>query len=331
MLVVLHADDLPPDLEQALEKALQKTLENRTGGTLAPARIRYSTAAELPGALPGADALLVWEFRAGGALRDSWAATDALRWVHTASAGVDRLVFEEMVASEVTITNSRGVFDTAMAEYVLGLVLALAKDLPGTLRQQDRTQWRHRETETLAGSRAVVVGGGPIGAACAALLGAVGVAVRLVGRGARPGVHAIDELPALLGDADYLVLAAPLTERTQGLVDAALLARLPAHARLVNVGRGALVVTDDLVTALAAGRLAGAALDVFDVEPLPADSALWTLPGVIVSPHMSGDVVGWRGALVDLFADNLARYRAGTPLRNVVDKTRGYVSSGAGS
>ena len=321
MVVVLHTDDLPPSLGQAVDQAVPR------------AEIRYSTVAELPASLPGADTLLVWEFRAGGALRDCWRAAGGLpelRWVHTASAGVDRLIFDEMVASEVTITNSRGVFDTPMAEYVLGQVLAFAKDLPGTLRQQDRREWRHRETETVAGATAVVVGGGPIGHACAALLGAVGLRVRLVGRSARPGVHAIDELPALLPDTDYLVLAAPLTERTRGLVDADLLARLPSRARLVNVGRGPLVVTDDLVDALAAGRLAGAALDVFDVEPLPTDSPLWTMPGVLVSPHMSGDVVGWRDALVELFTDNLARYRAGTPLRNVVDKTRGYVSS-AGS
>jgi phosphoglycerate dehydrogenase-like enzyme len=113
------------------------------------------------------------------------------------------------------------------------------------------------------------------------------------------------------------------------MVNAQLLALLPRRARLINVGRGALVVEADLIDALARGRIAGAALDVFTTEPLPAESPLWTLPGVLVSPHMSGDVVGWREALVELFVDNLARYRAGEPLRNVVDKTRGYVSTGS--
>jgi phosphoglycerate dehydrogenase-like enzyme len=112
-------------------------------------------------------------------------------------------------------------------------------------------------------------------------------------------------------------------------VDGSLLARLPSYARLINVGRGALVVEDDLVEALRSGRLAGAALDVFAAEPLPADHPLWTLPGVIVSPHMSGDVVGWRDALVELFADNLDRYRDGRPLLNVVDKKHGYVRTGS--
>jgi phosphoglycerate dehydrogenase-like enzyme len=312
----LHSADLPPHLEERVAASGKTT-------------IRYATPGELAASLPGADALLVWDFTVGDAVRASWPAVDALRWVHTASAGVDRLIFDEMVSSDIVITNSRGVFDTAMAEYVLGLVLAYAKDLPTTLTLQQRLQWRHRETETIAGSTAVVVGGGPIGVATAALLRAIGMRVQLVGRRARPGVLAADELPALLGDTDYLVLAAPLTEQTRGMVDKDLLARLPASARLINVGRGALVVQEDLVEALRAGRLAGAALDVFDTEPLPADSPLWTLPGVIVSPHMSGDVVGWRDSLVGLFTDNLARYRAGTPLRNIVDKTQGYVTSGS--
>jgi len=315
VLVVLHSADLPPDLEGRLAAA---DLD---------AKIRYATAPELAGALPGADALLVWDFTVGDAVRTSWPAADALRWVHTASAGVDRLMFDELLASDVVVTNSRGVFDTPMAEYVLGLVLAYAKDLPHTVRLQDRVEWRHRETETVAGSTAVVVGGGPIGEAIAALLRAVGLRVRLVGRTARPGVHAAEELPGLLGDADYLVLAAPLTDRTRGMVNASSLALLPPRARLINVGRGALVVQDDVVAAIRAGTLAGAALDVFEAEPLPADSPLWTLPGVLVSPHMSGDAIGWRQSLVELFADNLARYRAGRPLRNMVDKTHGYVTS----
>jgi phosphoglycerate dehydrogenase-like enzyme len=312
-LVVLHSDDVPQHLERRVD---------------GPVTITYAAAGELAAALPGTDALLVWDF-SSDAVRHSWPAADALRWVHTASAGVDRLMFDELVASEVAVTNSRGVFDTPMAEYVLGLVLAYAKDLPGTLALQSEGSWRHRETATIAGTVAVVVGGGPIGAAVAAMLRAVGIRVRLVGRRARDGVHAAAELPGLLGDCDWLVLAAPLTDQTRGLVDSRLLDRLPPRARLINVGRGALVVQDDLVAALRDGRLAGAALDVFATEPLPARDPLWTLPGVIVSPHMSGDAVGWRDALVELFADNLARYRTGRPLRNVVDKTQGYVRTGS--
>lgn len=270
-------------------------------------------------ALPGTEVLLVWDFLSD-AVREVWDAADhTLRWVHTASAGVDRLTFPGLVGSDVTVTNSRGVFDVPMAEYVLGIVLAQAKDLAHTLALQGRREWRHRATERVDGRRAVVVGGGPIGAAIARLLGAVGVAVDVVGRRDFP------DLPRLLPRADWLVLAVPLTDATRGMLDAAALALLPRHARVINVGRGALVVEDDLVAALQEGRIAGAALDVFATEPLPAHSPLWGLPGVIVSPHMSGDVVGWRDELADVFAANLARYRAGEPLQNVVDMHLGYV------
>ena len=303
---MLHSDDRPPGLD--------------VDG------LRFARDADaLADALPGTEVLLVWDF-GSDAVRDAWpAADDALRWVHTASAGVDRLTFPGLLESPVTITNSRGVFDTPMAEYVLGLVLAMAKDLPGTITAQARREWRHRETEQVTGSRAVVVGGGPIGRAIARLLTAVGVRVELVGR------RDFATLPELLPRADWLVLAAPLTDTTRGMLDAELLAALRPSARVINVGRGALVVEPDLVDALRAGRIAGAALDVFAREPLPPGSPLWELPGVIVSPHMSGDVIGWRHALVDVFVDNLARYRAGEPLRNVVDKSLGYVSSGGPS
>jgi phosphoglycerate dehydrogenase-like enzyme len=297
---VLHGDDRPPGL--ALDG------------------MRFAAdASSLAEALPGAEVLLVWDFLSD-AVRDAWPAADALRWVHTASAGVDRLTFPGLLESDVTLTNSRGVFDRPMAEYVLGLVLAMAKDLPGTLAAQARREWRHRETEPIAGRRAVVVGGGPIGHAIAGLLGAVGMDVVLVGR------RDFDDLPGLLPGADWLVLAAPLTDATRGMLDATTLALLRPSARVINVGRGALVVEPDLVDALQAGKLAGAALDVFAREPLPADSPLWTQPGVIVSPHMSGDLIGWRQDLVEVFRDNLARYRVGAPLRNVVDKKLGYVT-----
>jgi phosphoglycerate dehydrogenase-like enzyme len=305
-ITVLHGDHLPTTID------------------LGSARLATNVD-ELAKALPGTEVLLVWDFLSD-AVRDAWDAHDqSLRWVHTASAGADRVVFPGIAASDVTVTNSRGVFDGPMAEYVLGLVLAMAKDLPTTLDLQRRREWRHRESEQVRGTRAVVVGGGPIGAAIGDLLGAVGIDVTTVGR------RDFDGLPGLLPSADWLVLACPLTERTRGMLDAAALATLPAHARVVNVGRGALVVEDDLVEALLAGTLAGAALDVFAAEPLPESSPLWTLPGVIVSPHMSGDAAGWRDRLADVFAANLARYRAGEPLLNVVDKQLGYVSTSHGA
>jgi phosphoglycerate dehydrogenase-like enzyme len=297
------------------------------------AGVRFVTENDLVTALPGADVLFMWDFRSN-ALTRAWPVADRLRWVHAASAGVNHILSPELVASDVVVTNSRGVFDEPMAEYVLGLALAMAKDLPTTLRLQGETRWRHRETERIGGRRALVAGTGPIGRAIGRKLRAVGMSVTGVGRTARAtdpdlgSVLPMSALPEALPETDYLVLAAPLTDETRGMLDAAALRLLPRTARVINVARGPLVVQDDLVAALTEGRLAGAALDVFADEPLPASSPLWRLPQVIVSPHMSGDVVGWKSELVALFTDNLTRFLDGSPLRNVVDKHRGYVREG---
>jgi phosphoglycerate dehydrogenase-like enzyme len=299
------------------------------------ADVRYATESRLAASLPGADVLFAWDFRSD-ALAAAWPHAGALRWVHVAGAGVDRLLFPELAASDVVVTNSRGVFDEPMADYVLALVLCFAKDLHTTLRLQQQRRWKHRETERLARARALVVGTGPIGRAIGRRLASAGMTVSGIGRAGRAGdpdlgdIQPFGRLHEVLGQADYVVLAAPLTGETRDMMDAAALARMKPSARLVNVGRGALVAEPDLVEALAAGRIAGAALDVFADEPLPASSPLWDMPNVIVSPHMSGDAAGWREELVEVFTSNLSRYREGAPLLNVVDKHRGYVSSGAG-
>jgi phosphoglycerate dehydrogenase-like enzyme len=298
------------------------------------AEVRYVTEKDLVSALPGADVLLVWDFRSH-ALANAWPAADALRWVHASSAGVNHVLSPEVVASEVVVTNSRGIFDAPMAEYVLALALALAKDLPGTLRLQHERRWRHRETERLGGKHVLVAGTGPIGRAIGRTLAAAGMTVTGVGRRARESdpdlgtVLPMDRLAEGLAAADYVVLAAPLTDATRGMIDAAALSAMRPTARLINVGRGPLVVQEDLVAALTEKRIAGAALDVFAGEPLAYSSPLWAMDNVIVSPHMSGDVVGWRAELVALFHDNLTRYLDGRPLRNVVDKRHGYVREGA--
>ncbi|MBC3984256.1 D-2-hydroxyacid dehydrogenase [Streptomyces sp. AC536] len=289
------------------------------------ARVQVSDDASLPALLPGADVLLVWDFQSD-ALRDAWPGSGPRPgWVHTASAGVDRLLLPDLVESETVLTNARGVFDQPIAEYVGALVLSFAKDLPGTWELQRQRRWRHRETRRLAGTRAVVVGVGPIGRAIGELLRALGVRVEWVGRTARAGVRGADELPDLLPGADWVVCAAPLTPATRGMFDRAAFARMAPSAYFVNVGRGPLVVTEELRAALLERRLAGAALDVFEQEPLASDSALWDTPGLLVSPHMSGDTVGWRDDLARQFEDNFDRWAAGEPLFNVVDKRLGYV------
>jgi phosphoglycerate dehydrogenase-like enzyme len=292
------------------------------------AEITYATAESLPAALRTAEALLVWEFTSS-AVPGAWPAEEPPRWVHIASAGVDTMLFPGLVRAATVLTNSRGVFETPIAEYVLGLILALAKDLPTTLALQGESRWRHRESERIGGRRALIVGTGPIGRSIARLLRAAGMRVQGVGRTARVsdpdfGTVAADMNP-LLPDADYVISVAPLTDATRGMFDAAAFAAMRPTARFINVGRGGLVVQDDLTAALIGHGIAGAALDVFATEPLPADSPLWKLPGVIVSPHMAGDVAGWREELRLLFIDNFRRFAAGRPLLNVVDKRLGYV------
>lgn len=299
-------------------------------GIEATATVRYARENDLATAIPGAEVLFLWDFFSE-AVPDAWPHADSLRWVHIASAGVERLLFPDLVSSDVVVTNSRGVFDEPMAEYVLGLVLCFAKDLHTTLRLQERRQWLHRETERIDGARALVVGTGPIGRAIGRRLASAGMKIAGIGRTERHGdpdlgdIRSMRDLHAALAEADYVVLAAPLTDETRGMIDAAALARMRPTARLINVARGSLVVESDLIAALRAERIAGAALDAFAREPLPESSPLWEMPQVIVSPHMSGDVRGWLDDLVELFADNLARYRRGEPLRNVVDKRLGYV------
>ncbi len=298
----------------------------------AEAVVRYTDEAGLADALSGADALFVYDFLST-AVPGAWPAADRLRWLHIASAGVDPVLFPGLQGSDVVLTNSRGVFDGAIAEYVLGVVLTFAKDFVRSWDLQRQKKWKHRESERVSGRRVLVVGTGPIGRSIARLLRAAGMSVAGVGRRARTGdpdfgdVYASSELVHHLAEADYVVAVAPLTEQTKGMFDAETFAAMKPGARFVNVGRGELVVTSDLVGALRDGPLGGAALDVFDTEPLPPESPLWTMENVLISPHMSGDFVGWRNTLVEVFADNFRRWRAGEPLRNVVDKQLGYVPS----
>ncbi|MGH3328979.1 MAG: D-2-hydroxyacid dehydrogenase [Streptomycetales bacterium] len=293
--------------------------------------MRFATdAASLTEALPGADVLLVWDFLSA-AVEPAWPAAADLRWVHVASAGVDRLLFPGLVASDAVLTNSRGVFDRPIAEYVLTLLLAFAKDLPATLDLQRAGVWRHRETEHVDGREALIVGTGSIGRATARLLTAAGLRVSGVGRTARRGdpdlgeVYAAERLHDVLPGADFVVVAAPLTPQTRGMFDAAAFRRMKPGARFVNVGRGPIAVEDDLLAALRSGQLGGAGLDVFAEEPLPPGHPFWAMSQVIVSPHMSGDFVGWLDALTDLFVRNYRHWWQGRAMLNVVDKTLGYV------
>jgi len=185
----------------------------------------------------------------------------------------------------------------------------------------------------LADGRVLVVGAGPIGQAIGRSCRGLGMRVRGVARTARPregefeAILGIDELVDAVRWADFVVDALPATPETRHAFGEEAFAAMSPSTRFVNVGRGSTVDEEALVRALREGRLAGAALDVFEEEPLPASSPLWSMSNVVVSPHMSGDFAGWREAVVELFVENLERYLTGRPLRNVVDKRRGYVPS----
>ena len=291
---------------------------------------RFCAADGLAEALRGARALLLWDFFSK-ALRDVWSAADRLEWIHITAAGVDTLLFDELRASDVVVTNARGVFDRPLAEYVLGAVIAYAKDSLASFDLQRRHEWRHRETRSITGATALVVGTGGIGREIARMLRATGLVVRGAGRRAvadDPDFGEVVDSARLadeVGWCDHLVLAAPLTPATRGLVDAGVLAAMKPDAHLVNIARGPMVDEAALLEAVTRGRIGGATLDVFDTEPLPADHPLWDAPNVTITAHMSADAVGRREALAAQFADNARRWLAGEPLLNVVDKKLGYL------
>lgn len=279
------------------------------------------------------DVLVVTDFNTD-MLERAWPANSPIRWVHATSAGVDALMFPALVESDLPVTNARGVFNRGIAEYVLGAVLMFAKDSIGNLRFQREHRWKHRETPLIRGAHALVVGAGSIGRDVGGLLQSVGMTVEGTARHERDDdnfrhVWPQEKLPELLPEADYVVITAPLTDDTRGLFDRKTLSRMKSSAVLINVGRGPIVVTDDLVSILQNEGIRGAALDVFEQEPLPDDHPLWDMDSVMISAHMAGDFVGWRRALGEQFVENFRRWRNGKPLQNQVDKKRGYGATGS--
>lgn len=245
-----------------------------------------------------------------------------LAWLHTFSAGVDSPVFGEFLRRGTRLTTSSGSSARPIAQTVALMILGLSRDAPAWMRAQQAHRWEQHVGEEVDGVNLVVVGMGPIGEEVARLGAAFGMNVvgcRRTISGAEPcAMRTLADLPELLGWADYLVLALPLTEDTRGMIGAGQLAAMRPTARLINVGRGGLVDEPALIEALAGGRLAGAGLDVFAVEPLPDDSPLWDMTNVIITPHNSGSTQGANHRAAEIFIDNLARFASGEPMRNEV-------------
>ena len=239
----------------------------------------------------------------------------SLRLVQTMTAGVEHV--RPHVPEGVLLCNGRGIHDTSTAELAMTLMLASLRGVPGFVRAQLAGVWAHGTRLSLADSTVLIVGYGAIGEALERRLAGFEVDVVRVARTARDGVHGYDELPALLPEADVVVLVVPLTDLTRGLVDAAFLARMRDGALLVNVARGAVVDTDALVAELRAGRLC-AALDVTDPEPLPHGHPLWGCPNLLVTPHVGGASTAMEPRAYRLVRDQLARFASGEPLANVM-------------
>ncbi len=288
--------------------------------------------AEADRLLPGAEIVFGWAVRAG-----NFGTASRLRWIQVTAAGVGAMLFPELVGSEVVVTNGRGIHAVAMAEHTLGVILAFVRKLHLARDEQHRKRWTQRELWAdppefgeLEGRTLGLVGLGSVGEAIAVRARALGLRVIAVRRHPRPDPEPADEqwgperLGELLARSDFVVLADPLTPETRGLIGREALARMKPGATLVNLGRGGLVDEEALIESLRGGRIAGAALDVFRDEPLPASSPLWEMPQVIVTPHVSGLGPRYWERAVDLFARNLRAWRSGEPLVNVVDKQAGY-------
>lgn len=235
--------------------------------------------------------------------------------VQLASAGAEAYV--DVVPDHITLCDAQGVHGGSTSEWAMAALLAVLRDVPTFVRAQDRGEWANHGTDELQDKRVLVVGAGDLGAQMARRLRAFDAEVTMVARRARDGVHATDELPTLLPQADVVVIMVPLTPATTGLVDAGFLAAMPDGAVLVNAARGKIVDTGALLAELTGGRLR-AALDVTEPEPLPAGHPLWTAPNLLITPHVGGNVPGLGERVARLVRAQLERYVAGQPLTNVV-------------
>lgn len=268
--------------------------------------------------------------------REHLMAATRLRWIHSPAAGVGGMVYPEMVASPVVLTNSRGLSADTIAEHVVGMALALFRHLTVAVQRQIERRWAQDEigrlgNRTIAGSHVLIVGLGAIGSAAARRFAALGAKVTGIRRrqdaGLPEGVSAVagpDRLRELLPSADLVVIAAPQTRETRCMFGAHEFAAMKSDALLINVSRGKLVDEAALASAVTSRVIGGAALDVFEHEPLDAGSPLWSLPNVLITPHTSGFRPDHWNAATVLFEENLRRFEAGEPLLNVVDKESGY-------
>jgi phosphoglycerate dehydrogenase-like enzyme len=276
--------------------------------------VRYDPAADLPAGAGDAE-VLVPPFLATAEAVELVGRLPSLRLVQLLTAGAELWV--GALPDGVALSDCRGAHGGATAEWIVAVLLAVQRELPGFVRAQERGAWTQHVTGELAGARVLVVGAGDVAEHTARRLAPFDVTTTLVGRRARDGVHGVDELPDLLPHRDACVVVVPLTGGTRGLVDARFLAAMPDGAVLVNAARGPVVDTGALTAELASGRLR-AALDVTDPEPLPPGHPLWSVPGLLLTPHVGGSVPGALRRAYRVVAEQVAVFASGAEPPNLV-------------
>jgi phosphoglycerate dehydrogenase-like enzyme len=281
---------------------------------------------------PDATVILNWS-GSRALLREVFGMCPNLRWVHSKAAGLDTVLFAELIESPVPLTNGRGVFSQSLGEFVLGAVLYFAKDFRRMMRNQMAGRWEQFDIVEISGQTAGIIGYGDIGRAAATRLRAMGVRILAVKRQG-PALYNVDPLVdriyspdariEMLGRCDYVVAAAPLTPDTRGLIGEAEFAAMKPNAVVINVGRGPVIDEAAMVRALSEGRIKGAALDVFDREPLPEGHPFYRLENVLLSPHCADHTADWQEQAMRFFLQQYERFRTGEPLCNIANKKLGY-------
>jgi phosphoglycerate dehydrogenase-like enzyme len=283
-------------------------------------------------AAPHATVLLNWS-GSFDVFRKVFGMCSHLGWVHSRSVGLERTLFPELSASSVPLTNGIGVFSASLGEFTLGAILYFAKDFRRMIRNQTAGVWKAFDVVPVAGQTVGIVGYGDIGRAIAARVRPLGMSVLALKRhpsalrGADPLVeqtYGPENLTEMLPRCDYVVVAAPLTPETRGMIGEPGFAAMKPTAVVINVGRGPVISEKALIDALSNGRIKGAALDVFDQEPLPQGHPFYKLENVLLSPHCADHTPDWLDNAMEFFIEQYERFRKGEPLLNIVNKKLGY-------
>ena len=277
-----------------------------------------------------ATAILHWSGKRD-LLRSAFLAHPNLRWVHSRSAGLDSVLFPELVSSPALLTNGTGVFSQSLGEFALAMILYFAKDFPRMLRNKAAHRWEQYDVDEISNQTVGIVGYGDIGRAVARRVHAMGMKVLALKRHAPAGSDPLieqfykpEDLHTMVGRCDYVVASAPLTAETRHMLSDAAFAAMKPSTVVINVGRGPVVDQNALIAALNQRKIRGAGLDVFENEPIPPDDPIWALENVFISPHTADHTHDWLDQAMQFFLRQYERFREGETLENIVEKHLGY-------